>query len=256
MDMTVFKHKPTRMGGLFFLALVIVSLPLTAALSNTSLLNKGSDLVKSLGTGNQAGSLGTGEIGAGLKEALKVGSGNVVTQLGATDGFNTDSSIHIPLPAGLDKVRSVLSKVGKASLLEDLELKLNRAAEIATPKAKQLFWNAIAAMTLEDAKGILNGPDDSATQYFKGKMTPELAREMKPVVEESLSGVGAVKAYDDAMKEYKAIPFVPDAKANLTDHVVEKGMDGIFYYLAKEEAAIRQNPAKRTTDLLKKVFDK
>nr|NJM03054.1 DUF4197 domain-containing protein [Desulfobacula sp.] len=254
--MTVFTYKAKQMGGLCFLALVMVSLPLAAALANTSLLNKGSDLMKSMGAGSPATGLGADEIGAGLKEALKVGSGNVVTQLGATDGFNTDSSIHIPLPAGLDKVRSVLSKVGKASLLEDLELKLNRAAEIATPKAKQLFWNAIAAMTLEDAKGILNGPDDSATRYFKGKMTPELAREMRPVVEESLSGVGAVKAYDDAMKEYKAIPFVPDARANLTDHVVEKGMDGIFYYLAKEEAAIRQNPAKRTTDLLKKVFNK
>jgi len=257
--MTVFEHKPRRMGGLFFLALMIMSLPLTG-LANTSLLNKGSDLVKSLGTTGQAGNMGTNlsadEIGAGLKEALKVGSGNVVTRLGATDGFNKDSSIHIPLPAGMDKVKSVLSKVGKSSLLDDLELKLNRAAEIATPKAKQLFWNAIAAMTLEDAKGILNGPDDSATQYFKGKMTPELAREMRPVIEESLSGVGAVKVYDDAMKEYKAIPFVPDAKANLTDHVVEKGMDGIFYYMAKEEAAIRQDPAKRTTDLLKKVFNK
>ncbi len=248
-----FQYNQVRSAGFLFLALLI--LPLTGS-ANTSLLNKGSDLVKSLGMGSPAGSLSTDEIGAGLKEALKIGSGNVVTQLGTTDGFNKDSSIHIPLPAGLDKVKSVLSKVGKASLLEDLELKLNRAAETATPKAKQLFWNAIAAMTLEDAKGILNGPDDSATQYFKGKMTPELAREMTPVIEESLSGVGAVKAYDDVMKEYKAIPFVPDVKADLTYHVVEKGMDGIFYYMAKEEAAIRQNPAKRTTDLLKKVFHK
>jgi hypothetical protein len=248
-----FQYNQVRSAGFLFLALLI--LPLTGS-ANTSLLNKGSDLVKSLGMGSPAGSLSTDEIGAGLKEALKIGSGNVVTQLGTTDGFNKDSSIHIPLPAGLDKVKSVLSKVGKASLLEDLELKLNRAAETATPKAKQLFWNAIAAMTLEDAKGILNGPDDSATQYFKGKMTPEIAREMTPVIEESLSGVGAVKAYDDVMKEYKAIPFVPDVKADLTDHVVEKGMDGIFYYMAKEEAAIRQNPAKRTTDLLKKVFHK
>jgi hypothetical protein len=238
---------------------LMLIMPVTV-LAGNSLLNKGSDLVKSMGAPSQGGSmgasLGADEIGAGLKEALKVGSGNVVTQLGATDGFNKDSSIHIPLPASLDKVKSLLSKVGKSSLLDDLELKLNRAAEVATPKAKQLFWNAISAMTLEDAKGILNGPDDSATRYFKGKMTPELAKEMRPVVDESLSGVGAVKAYDDAMKEYKTIPFVPDAKANLADHVVEKGMDGIFYYMAKEEAAIRQNPAKRTTDLLKKVFNK
>ena len=241
------------MGKIFFLLIIV--LPLTA-LAGNPLLNKGGDIVKSLGAPSQTGTLSTDEIGAGLKEALKVGSGNVVSQLGTADGFNKDSSIHIPLPASLDKVKSLLSKAGKSSLLDDLELKLNRAAEVATPMAKQLFWNAISAMTLEDAKGILNGPDDSATRYFKGKMTPELAKEMRPVVDESLSGVGAVKAYDDAMKEYKAIPLVPDAKANLTDHVVEKGMDGIFYYMAKEEAAIRQNPAKRTTDLLKKVFNK
>jgi len=87
-------------------------------------------------------------------------------------------------------------------------------------------------------------------------MSPELASEMEPVIDSSLSEVGAIKAYDTMMKEYKSLPFVPDVKANLTDHVIEKGMDGIFYYMAKEEAAIRKDPAKRTTELLKKVFTK
>jgi len=87
-------------------------------------------------------------------------------------------------------------------------------------------------------------------------MTPELALEMKPVIETSLSQVGAVKSYDNMMKNYKSIPFVPDVKADLTDHVIEKGMDGIFYYIAQEEIAIRQDPVKRTTELLKKVFTK
>ena len=141
-------------------------------------------------------------------------------------------------------------------MFEDLELKLNRAAEVATPKAKQLFSNAIKSLTMEDVKGIYNGPDDAATQYFKGKMSPDLSNEMRPVIEESLSQVGAVRSYDNMMKQYKSIPFVPDVKADLTDHVVEKGMDGIFYYMAKEEAAIRQDPVKRTTDILKKVFTK
>jgi hypothetical protein len=85
-------------------------------------------------------------------------------------------------------------------------------------------------------------------------MTPPLATEMQPVVEQSLAEVGAVKAYENVMGKYRSIPFVPDAKADLTTYVVEKGMDGIFYYMAKEEAAIRQNPAKRTTELLQKVF--
>ncbi len=224
--------------------------------AGNSWLDKGSELLKSFGGGDKTSALTVEEIGAGLKEALKVGSGNVVNQLGATDGFNKDSNIHIPLPASLDKVKSMLSKVGMSSLFEDLELKLNRAAEVATPRAKQLFVDAISVMTLQDVNDIYNGPDDAATQYFKGKMSPQLADEMKPVIETSLSEVGAVKAYDNVMKEYKSLPFVPDVKANLTDHVVEKGMDGIFYYMAKEEAAIRQNPAKRTTELLKKVFNK
>ncbi len=185
-----------------------------------------------------------------------MGSGNVVKQLGTTDGFNTDSNIHIPLPPSLDEVKSMLAKVGMSSLFEDLESKLNRAAEVATPKAKQLFLDSISKMTFQDVKQIYEGPDDAATQYFKGKMTPDLAAEMKPVIENSLSEVGAVRAYDTMMEQYKTLPFVPDVKADLTKHVIEKGMDGIFYYVAKEEAAIRQNPTKRTTELLKKVFTK
>ncbi len=241
------------------LMVLMLTVPLTVW-ANTSVLNKGGDLLKSMGSGGSQDSSGTGgltvgEIGDGLKEALKVGSENVVNQLGTADGFNKDEAVHIPLPGSLDKVRSFLNKVGKSSLLDDLELKLNRAAETATPKAKELFWNAISAMTLEDVNGIYKGPDDAATQYFKGKMSPGLAQAMKPVVQESLADVGAVKAFDTAMSEYRKIPFAPDAKADLTDYVVEKGMDGIFYYMAREEAAIRNNPVKRTTDLLKKVFN-
>ena len=109
-------------------------------------------------------------------------------------------------------------------------------------------------MTLEDVREIYEGPDDAATQYFKGKMTKPLTKRMKPIVDKSLSEVGAVQSYDTMMSRYKAIPLVPDVKANLTNYVVRKGLDGIFYYVAEEEAAIRNNPAARTTELLKKVF--
>ena len=194
------------------------------------------------------------EIGAGLKEALRIGTENVVDQLGQFDGFNADSAIHIPLPDDFKKVKKVLVKIGMSSLLDNFELKLNRAAEIATPKAKKLFWKAITQMTLDDVNAIYKGPEDAATRYFKRIMSPPLAKLMHPVVEESLSEVKAVQAYDDVMRQYQSLPFVPDVKADLTGFVVEKGMDGIFYYLAKEEADIRKDPAKRTTDLLKRVF--
>lgn len=198
--------------------------------------------------------LGSDEVSDGLKEALRVGTETVVANLGATDGFNLDPAIHIPLPSQLDKVSSLLGKVGMDSMMTDLEVGLNRAAEIATPKAKELFVQAISDMTLDDAMNIYKGPDDAATQYFKSKMSAPLALEMTPVVDESLAEVGAIKMYDDAMKSYEAIPFAPKVDADLSEYVVQKGMDGIFHYLAIEEAAIRQNPAKQTTDILKRVF--
>jgi len=191
---------------------------------------------------------------AGLKDALRVGSENVVGRLGQTDGFNTDPAVHIPLPEQLETVRSTLKTIGMAGMLDDLELKLNRAAELATPKAKALFWESIDTMTLDDAQAIYNGPNDAATRYFEGKMSQPLAAEMQPVIEQSLDEVGAIQAYDAVMGQYQSIPFVPNVKADLTSYVAEKGIDGIFHYLAIEEAAIRENPVKRTTDILQKVF--
>lgn len=141
-----------------------------------------------------------------------------------------------------------------AGLADDLELRLNRAAEAAAPEAKELFLQAISDMSLEDVQGIYNGPDDAATRYFQSKMTPPLAERMAPVVNDSLAEVGAIQSYDEMMGQYKTVPFVPDAKADLTEYVVEQAMDGLFHYVAKEEAAIRNNPAERTTELLKHVF--
>ena len=225
----------------------------TAAAEGT-LLDKGKALLQSL-TGNSAAqSLPIGDIEAGLREALKVGTRNVVKKVGAADGFNKDPAIHIPLPESLQSVQSVMGKVGMGGMLDDVELKLNRAAEAAAPKARKLFVDAIAEMTVDDAKRIYDGPDDAATRYFQGKMTPQLAQAMRPVVDSSLSEVGAVQSYEAAMGKYRGLPFVPDVKADLGDYVVNKGMDGIFHYLAIEEAQIRKDPAKRTTELLQRVF--
>ncbi|ORJ59823.1 DUF4197 domain-containing protein [Geothermobacter hydrogeniphilus] len=198
--------------------------------------------------------LSEAEIGSGLKEALRIGSERVVEQLGRADGFNGDEAIHIPLPPELEKVDSALTVIGMGRMTEDLELQLNRAAEAATPKAKALFSQAIREMTIDDVMAIYNGPEDAATRYFKGKMSAPLAEEMRPVVADSLTEVGAIRSYDSTLGEYRNLPFVPDIHADLTGWVVEKGLDGIFYYLAKEEAAIRADPARRTTELLQKVF--
>ena len=238
------------LGAVILLSAGMGSLQTVHSSGTTNIQN----LLKSVVPAATSSGLSTAEIGDGLKEALRVGSASVVGQLGQTDGFNTDSAIHIPLPKSMKKVQSVLSKVGQSSLLDDLELRLNRAAEAATPKAKEIFWQAIREMTLTDVREIYEGPEDAATRYFQGKMSAPLAEEMRPVVDASLAQVGAVQAYEETMGKYRTIPFVPDVKADLTQHVLDKGLAGIFYYLAKEEAAIRQNPIKRTTDLLQRVF--
>ncbi len=256
--MTNQRVKYSRIRAISCLVITLAFLFSLAGTANaTDWLQKGKDLLGGSGIGSSttaSKALSTEEIGSGLKEALRVGSERVVAQLGKTDGFNSDPQIHIPLPENLKKVQSALSKVGMSSMVDDLELRLNRAAEVATPKAKKLFGDAIKEMTMDDAKAIYQGPDDAATSYFKGKMSKPLAEEMRPIVNESLAQVGAIQSYDNMMGKYKSLPFVPDVKADLTEHVLGKGMDGIFYYIAKEEAAIRQNPVKRTTELLKRVF--
>ncbi|MEQ8666734.1 MAG: DUF4197 domain-containing protein [Rhodospirillales bacterium] len=201
-----------------------------------------------------AGSLSTDDMVAGLREALRVGSERVVGRIGALDGFNADPDIHIPLPPALQDVQEKLAMIGMSGLADELELKLNRAAEKAAPQTKALIWEAISEMSLDDARKIYEGPEDAATRYFERTSSDNLADVIRPIVDDSLAEVGAIRAYDDMMGHYAAIPFVPDIKANLSDHTVQLTLDGLFYYLAKEEAGIRQDPIKRTTDLLTRVF--
>lgn len=200
------------------------------------------------------GILGNDEIIEGLKEALRVGSEKVVAQVGKTDGYLNDQDIHIPLPDNMSIVHDALNKIGFGHLTADLETRLNRAAEKAAPEAKDVFWQSISEMTLDDAKKILDGHDTAATDYFRRHMTPLLVERFTPIINASLAEVGAVQAYDQVMGRYGALPFVPDVKADLTAYAVEKALEGLFYYIAREEAAIRSDPAARTTDILKKVF--
>lgn len=235
------------------LALMAVALPARAG--NDFLTNLGNSLLSGGKPATaSASSLSNTDIASGLKEALRIGTEKVVGSLGKTDGFNLDPKIHIPLPATLQKVDKALTAMGMGGMTDDLELRINRAAEAATPKAKQLFINSIHKMTINDARAILTGPNDSATQYLKKTMSPELSKEMQPLVQKALAEAGAVKAYSKVVGQYEQLPFVSGIKDNLNNYVVDKAMAGIFYYVAQEEAAIRQNPAKRTTDILKRVF--
>lgn len=253
------KKSIRRKALLASVAVVTIVAASHGALAQSDFFKRGGELLRQIpgsGSSQNTPSLGLNDadIGAGLREALKVGAKTVVGQVGAVNGYNADPRIHVPLPKSLSTVQSTLSRVGLSGMMDDLELKLNRAAEAAAPEAQSVFWNAVDQMTMDDVREIYNGPDDAATRFFERTMTPDLKSRMRPIVDQSLSEVGAVRSYDAAISRYKNVPFVPDVKADLSNHVLELGLQGIFLYLAEEEKAIRENPAKRTTDLLKKVF--
>ncbi len=131
---------------------------------------------------------------------------------------------------------------------------MNRAAEQAVPEARSVFRDALAAMSIEDARTVLNSADDSATRYFEARMGPELAERMTPIVEAELRDVGAGRAFEAFVAEYAALPLMPDIRGSLTGHVVDRTLAGFFHTMAEEERRIRTDPAARTTTLLRSVF--
>ena len=201
-----------------------------------------------------AGSARAADIAAGLTEALVIGTDRVVEQLGSQGGFLDDPNVRIPLPSVLGKVQSALKLAGMSGMVDDLEVRMNRAAEQATPVARDLVVDAIRGLTFQDAAGILSGPQDSATRYLEGKTGGQLAEQMYPIVDQALADAGAVQALESVVGQYQSIPFADKLDIDLSDHVVSYAKKAIFGYLAEEEAAIRTDPAARTTSLLKSIF--
>lgn len=260
-----------RIGTMRFepcaMALAVILVSGASASAQVNLLEQGQRLLNPGGTvpglgGTTApapsgGGLSQSEIGGGLKEALRLGTERTVSRVGKPGGYMNDPAIRIPLPGSLETVRSALALVGGSGLVDDLQQRMNRAAEQAAPKAAGIFGDAVANMSITDAQQILSGPQDAATQYFKRSTTRPLTRAFTPIVDASLSDVGADKALSAVNQKATAVPGAGAFGASnfgLTDFVVEKALEGIFHYVAQEEAAIRTNPAARTTDLLKTVF--
>lgn len=198
--------------------------------------------------------LSEGEIADGLREALRVGSRTVTNNLGAIDGFNGDPVIRIPLPDNLRRVQNALSAVGLGAVGDDVELRMNRAAETAMGDVGEILVSAIQAMTLNDAKQILTGSDTAATEFLQRTAGSDIRGKIRPVIESSLRDVGALNALDRMLADYDKLPFVPNVSADLTTHATDLAFKGVFHYIAQEEQAIRTNPVKRTTDILQRVF--
>lgn len=207
------------------------------------------------GIGAGIGSLfSASEADSGLRQALSLGAESVVARLGKVDGYFKDPKVKIPLPPRLAKIQSSLRPIGGLKALDDLQLRMNRAAETAAPQAKALFVDAIKGMSVTDALGIVRGPADGATTFMKGRTKDKLIAAFRPHVEKSLEGAGAFKAMDTATRQFGATGLAGNARAGLTDYAIGSALDGMFLYLAEEERAIRANPARQTTSLLKKVF--
>ncbi len=193
-------------------------------------------------------------IARALLQALRIATDSVVGRLGRPGGFVDDPAVRIPLPGGLAEVREGLVGAGLGPLVEELELRMNRAAEAAVPAAHGVFREALAATTIEDARGILAGPDDAATRHFETLMGTDLAGRLLPIVEAELQEAGAVQAFDAFVAEYAALPLMPNIRGSLTGHVVDGALAGFFHAMAEAERAIRHDPATRTTVLLRSVF--
>ncbi|WP_373087718.1 DUF4197 domain-containing protein [Sneathiella sp.] len=241
------------LGGVLGLA---VSVPARAGFLDDiqKKLNDSTSSVTGNSSSSAIGNLSTDQIIEGLKEALKVGTDRVVSQIGTTGGYNADPAIHIPLPEKMQQAQALLKKFGLSDMADEVEERLNRGAEAAAPKTKEIILSAISEMKVEDAKQIYNGPDDAATQYFKRISTGELQETVRPIMEQTLKDAGALSAYDNLIAQYKSYPLVPDIKSNLTDYATDMALEGLFHYLAVEEAAIRNDPVKRTTEILTTVF--
>jgi hypothetical protein len=235
-----------RLGATVFFFLLAVS-PVSAQFDKVL---KGLGGLPSVG----GGGLNDAKIGSGLQEALKVGTENAVVQTGSVDGFLMNKAIKILMPNTLQNMEKPLRMVGYGPQIDEFVVGMNRAAEKAAPFAKEIFWDAIGAMTFDDAKKILNGSDTAATEYFKSKTSKKLQTAFRPNVEQVMDQVGVNRQYNDLIGKYKNVPFSKSITFDVNQYVTEKATDGIFFVVAQEEKKIRTNPAARVNDLLKEVF--
>jgi hypothetical protein len=245
------KEKSLSMKSFFVFAIALLTYTVSNAqfkIPNTSKLKDKVNLPAA------TSALSEEEIGKGLKEALTKGIEKGVNQVSQPDGFFKDLAIKILMPEDAKKVEQRLRKMGQGKKVDEAIESFNRAAEDASSLAKDIFIQAIKEMTITDAKNILTGEDDAATNYLESKSRQELYEKFAPIVKNSLDKVGATKHWATIMNTYNKLPMVEKINPDLQEYVTNKAIDGLFVQIEKEEKEIRENPAARTTDLLKKVF--
>lgn len=191
----------------------------------------------------------------GLKSALGNGVSSAISHLGKLDGFYKNPSVKIPIPDSLQSMTRALRTIKQDKLADEFELTMNRAAEKAVPEAAEIFGSAIRDMSFTDAKKILQGPDNAATEYLRRSSREKIADKFLPVVADATDQVGVTSKFKSIMSELGPLARWIDTDAiDLDRYITDKAVDGLFLMIADEEKLIRENPAARTTDILKRVF--
>jgi hypothetical protein len=191
---------------------------------------------------------------AGLKAALDQGATRAVAQLGVTDGFLKNPKVKIPLPPALKKADKALRMVGMGGQADELVVAMNRAAEVAVPEAKVLLVDAVKQMSLDDARQILTGADDAATQYFRRVSYDKLQQRFMPIVKEKTDRAQLAKQYNGLAAQAAQFGLVESKDANVESYVTRKALDGLFFMIAEEERAIRRDPLGQSSKILRSVF--
>ncbi len=213
------------------------------------------DIAGSEETAAVASQLSQSEIADGLRAALDKGVRNAVSELGRPDGFLANSAVRIPVPKHLSMVESGLRTLGQDALADQFVTSLNRAAERAVPEAAGVFAGAISKITLDDARGILDGGPTAATDYLRRSSGAELAERFSPIVDGAIREAGVTARYQDMLDKAGPVAALIDRdQLDLGNYVTDRTLDGLFTVIGQEEQRIRANPAARTSDLLKKVF--
>jgi hypothetical protein len=200
------------------------------------------------------GALDEATVADGLREALRIGTERATASTSRLDGFYKNALIRIALPEQYDGVAKTLRSFGMGSYVEDFERSMNRAAERASGEAIDVFWSAIKKMGIPDAFEILYGGETAATEYFRRTTTDELTTRFHPIVTASMEAVGVYNVYNDLVARYNQLPIQKPEAVDIDEYVTARTIDGIFVVLEGEEKRIREDPAARTTELLKKVF--
>jgi len=191
---------------------------------------------------------------AGLKQALEVGTQNSVKQTSAEGGFSLNPRLKILTPAALSKPVKTLRTLGLGSLVDRFETQMNRAAEKASAEATGVFVDSIRQMSFSDAWGILKGPDDAATQFFRRTSEGRLRQKFQPVINQSMQKIGFYGDYQKMLNAYQSLPLSDKPDLNIENYIMQRTLDGLFVMVADEEAKIRHDPAARVTELLRRVF--